>query len=361
MSVWTRRPALRWLVPVTVAALMVGGAAAGAIAAVTEPKLPPRSAAELLVDLQTAEVAGLSGTVVHTAELGLPALPATRGHGSADLGSLWSGSSTLRVWYAGPEQTRVALLGTLGQSDIIRNGQDLWVWESSENRASHWRLPEPDQRPAPSHLPPMTPQQAADLALAALAPTTEVTTGNTARVAGRDAYELVLAPRDAGSLIREIRLAIDAEHGIPLGVQVFGTESDPAVDVRFTQISFAAPDPAQFRFNPPPGATVTEDAPPAGLPHGALGEIDWPAATTVGQGWSTVLVARLPELANQRELEWLLQSLPTVSGDWGTGQVVGSHLFSVLITEDGRVLIGAVTPERLVEVAGDPAAALADE
>ena len=48
--------------------------------------LPPRSAAQLLVDLQTARLDGLSGTVVQTADLGLPPLPGlTGGQGDADL------------------------------------------------------------------------------------------------------------------------------------------------------------------------------------------------------------------------------------------------------------------------------------
>lgn len=365
MSVWTRMPGLRWLVPVAVATVVVGGgAAAGAIAATAEPELPPRSAADLLVDLQTADVAGLSGTVVQSADLGLPGLPETGGHGSADLGTLWSGSNTLRVWYAGLDQVRVALLGTLGQSDIIRNGEDLWIWDSRKNEASHRALPETGQRSPATAM--MTPMEAAEAVLAAIEPSTEVTTGNTAQVAGRDAYELVLAPRDERSLIGEVRLAVDGEHGVPLGVQVFTDGEDPAAELRFTQISFEQPDPEQFRFNPPPGATVTEAELLPSMPFGELGqgeagEHEWPAATVVGEGWTSVLVARLPGAIEREEFGWLLDGLPTVSGDWGTGQVLTSNLFSVLLTDDGRVLVGAVTQERLAEAAGDPAAALADE
>jgi outer membrane lipoprotein-sorting protein len=361
MSVWNRWPALRWLVPGVAAVLVAGGgAAASAISASTEPDLPPRSAAELLVDLQTAQVGALSGTVVQTADLGLPGLPETDGHGSADLGSLWSGSHTLRVWYDGPERVRVALLGTLSQSDIIRNGSDLWIWESGENRASHRTLPEQLTPPPPAHHGgmPMTPQQAAEAALAAIEPTTEVSTDDTTRVAGRDAYELVLAPRDDASLIREVRLAIDAERGLPLGVEVYGDGADPAFEVEFTQISFDRPDPEQFRFNPPPGVTVTEAELLPAMPFG-IGTP--PEVTVVGEGWTSVVVARLPEDVDLQALEPFLAALPSVSGEWGTGRALAGELFSVLLTDDGRLLIGAVTPERLGEVAGDPAAALEGE
>src|SRR3982751_6218552 len=133
MSIFTSRPAVRWLVPVAVAAAAVGGGALlNTLSAIASPTLPPRSAAQLLVDLQTARLDGLSGTVVQTADLGIPALPAI-GAGSSDLSSLVSGSHTLRVWYAGPDSARLALLGTLGESDVIRVGRDVWTWSSQSN------------------------------------------------------------------------------------------------------------------------------------------------------------------------------------------------------------------------------------
>src|SRR3954468_17171051 len=92
MSVFTSRPALRWLVPVTFTVLAVGGGAAvRAITAAADPTPPARSAAQLLVDLQTAKVEGASGTVVTRADLGVPALPAAGGPGAAEFASLLSG------------------------------------------------------------------------------------------------------------------------------------------------------------------------------------------------------------------------------------------------------------------------------
>jgi outer membrane lipoprotein-sorting protein len=359
MSVWTRYPALRWLVPgVTAVVVVGGGAAASAIAAQDEPDLPPRSAAELLVNLQTAQIGAVSGTVVTDAELGLPALPADREEGAPDMSALWSGSATLRVWYDGPERVRVALLGTLSQSDIIRNGRDLWMWDSGENAATHRVLPEGfADSPAPLH-PGMTPQELAEHALDAIEPSTEVTSDDTTRVAGRDAYELVLAPRDEASLVRQIRIAIDAEQSLPLQVQVYGDEAEPAYEARFTQISFEAPDPEQFRFNPPPDATVTEEELVPEMPSGNHpGLTDM---TVVGDGWSSVLVTSVPADLTTEGIGGFLALLPSVEGTWGSGHVFSSELFSVLLTDDGRLLIGAVTQERLTEAAADPAADLTD-
>ena len=85
--------------------------------------------------------AGISGTVTERADLGLPAIPDVGGDGSADWTQLLTGSHTLRVWSAGPAMSRVALLGSLGESDIVRNGADVWTWSSADNAATHLRLP----------------------------------------------------------------------------------------------------------------------------------------------------------------------------------------------------------------------------
>jgi hypothetical protein len=46
-------------------------------------------------------------------------------------------------------------------------------------------------------------------------------------------------------------------------------------------------------------------------------------------------------------LDAVVRKLPTVSGPWGSGHLLRGSLFSVLLTDDGRVVAGAVAPERL--------------
>ena len=111
MSIAVPATVRRWLVPASAALAVVGGGVAiGVVTNAADSALPPRSAEELLVDLQTAQVDGLQGTLTFRADLGLPPLPVPS-LGSADLGSLASGTHTLRVWYANPGQARIALLG----------------------------------------------------------------------------------------------------------------------------------------------------------------------------------------------------------------------------------------------------------
>jgi len=155
VSVFRSRPALRWLVPSAAAVVVIGGgAAAGTIAASADPSLPPRSAAQLLVDVQNAKVDGLSGTVVETADLGLPALSGLAGAtGGTDITKLVAGSNTARVWYAGQEKARVALLGALGETDVIRNGSDVWMWQSRDNSATHYTIPADAHDKTPTALP----------------------------------------------------------------------------------------------------------------------------------------------------------------------------------------------------------------
>ncbi|MEV6930032.1 hypothetical protein AB0M46_36880 [Dactylosporangium sp. NPDC051485] len=372
MSNFTSRPVLRWAVPAAAAVAVVGaGVAAKTLAVAAEPDLPPRTAAQLLVDLQTARLDGLSGTVVERADLGLPAIPLLTGDQSAKLSSLVAGKHTLRVWYSGPDKARVSLLGTQGQSDIIHNGNDTWIWDSQAKEAQHFTGSpgdgdKPGARPTPTDLP-TSPQEAADLALKAIDPTTQVTIGNSAKIAGRNAYELVLRPRDTASLVGEVRLAVDAQEKLPLRVQVLprGT-ANPAFEVAFTQVSFTRPDNAEFAFNPPAGTKVTEGNGAAKAAQeqqeqqhaGATGEK--PKTAVVGTGWTSVLVLRTSGAGadanadDTKKVQDAIGQLPTGNG----GRTFNSKLVSVLFTDDGRVLIGSVTPEKLTQVAADPAAQL---
>jgi len=412
MSIAVPTTVRRWLVPASAALAVIGGGVAiGVVTTAADPALPPRTAQELLVGLQTAEVDSLQGTVVFRADLGLPPLPVPS-LGSADLGSLASGTHTLRVWYAEPGQARVALLGRDTETDIIVNGTEAWIWSSREQQALHATLPEggiagllgggllggglpgvDGPLPSGSVMPPglptgLDPEMMSSLLLTFLEQFgTDVTTDSDATVAGRDAYELTIAPRDTRSLVDSIVIDIDAETNLPLRLAVLARDGGaPAFEVAFTELSLTRPDPAQFEFNPPPGTTVVEadeipaDGPLAvpdiiGSPGGPLpspddilpeGE-DWsmpePRFAMIGTGWTTVLAMRLPEPTESAEEEdpsfaELITLLPEVSGDWGSGRLLSTRLFSALLTDDGRVLAGAVGPELLYEAAADPAAQL---
>ncbi|MFI5955480.1 outer membrane lipoprotein carrier protein LolA [Cryptosporangium sp. NPDC051539] len=343
-----RRPSLRWAVPAVVLVLaLVGGGVSRMLTADASPSLPPRTASALLVDLQSALPQSFSGTVVQKSDLGLPSFPTSGAQGSSDFLSMLTGTHTLRVWYGGEDKQRVALLGSLGESDVVRNGNDLWTWSSTKNQATHTKLdPDDLKHPSPSAAP-STPQDAADWLLRSLSPSTDVSTDGTAKVAGRAAYELVLKPKDRASRVGQVRIAVDSEKKMPLRVQVFARgASTPAFEVGFTQVSFDAPDQAQFTFTPPPGATVSEGKP--GTTHEKLPK---DRITTVGSGWTRVgIVSDVTKPTEGRGGD-LLSALPKVSGSWGSGRLFESDLLCAVLTDDGRVVFGAVDPERLYQAA----------
>ena len=372
MTLFDRRPWTRWLVPLLVAFLVTAGVSGvTALTASAGDKLAPRTASQRLVDVQQARLEGLSGTIVQNADLGLPSLPGIGGSGSSDLTSMVSGSHTLRLWYAGPNRVRLSLLGSLGESDVVRNGTDLWTWASKDKTATHRTLPlSEDSAPSMSSASPVSPQQAADEALKAITPSTKVSTIGTSTVAGRSAYELLLEPRDAGSLVGSVRIAIDGKTHVPTRVQVFAKNaSNPAFEVAFTSFDPTAPAASVFTFNPPPGTKVTESgsAQPSGghsteAPSGDSGEKATAASAdkpkVVGSGWTSVVVAKLPTADGSKapggpgSLADMLKALPKVSGSWGSGHLLQGTLFSALLTDDGRVAVGAVAPDKLYAALG---------
>jgi outer membrane lipoprotein-sorting protein len=365
------RLSTRWAVPSVLAATLLTGSLVLPRLASADPELPPTTAAELLADVAGARAQGFSGTVVQTTDLGLPQLP-NHGPEASEIGSLLAGSTTLRIWYDGAERNRVAVLGTLAESDVVHDGRNVYLWRSDSNTALHATLPAHERKAAERAPLPVTPapspQEAAQRALAALEPSTVVRLDGTATVAGRDAHELVLEPRDAESLVGSVRIAVDAATSFPLRVQVVPRGAQTAAfETGFTEISFTAPGDEVFRFSPPPGATV-EEVDPSAVHRGSHGVAPGETASpdgrpaVVGEGWTSVLVLRdvdpsaQPDGGGDPLVGTLLDALRPVQGAYGTGRLFTSSLLSVLWLDDGRLLAGAVGPDVLERAALDPAA-----
>jgi outer membrane lipoprotein-sorting protein len=317
----------------------------------------------LLAAVGNSKVGGFSGTVVEKASLGLPELPdlgSATSSGSANVLGLLSGSHTIRVWYAGENKQRVALLDKLGEQDVFRDGRQVWQWNSDTRTAIHMTLPTGADVRTPDTLPSITPDEAAQRALSLIEPSTTVTTDRAAVVAGRAAYVLVLTPKDSRSRISSVRISVDGKTMVPLGVQVYAKGSDRAAfDVAFTRFNDSAPSDDNFAWTPPPGATI-QQAPAtkhvaAGLPAGK----PLPAGSsvsTIGGGWTTIVkitgVPSLTELGKAANATGLvLGVLPEVKGSWGTGRLFQSSLVTALITSDGRAFVGAVDPALLEQAA----------
>jgi outer membrane lipoprotein-sorting protein len=268
----------RWGVPAGAVALTgvvaAGFAMSGAQAA---PSLPSRTPVQLLAAVNSARVLPpMTAVVQESAALGIPSLPNV-GTGDALSALSWlSGSHTVKIWYADPAHVRMAVPVQLGESDVRRDGRNVWYWSSKTNQATHLVLPA-GAATAPqgsnSTFTPTapTPQQLAKQALAAVGPTTKVGLQQNVSIAGQPAYQISLAPKDSRSLIGEIRIAIDAQRALPLRVQIFARGSgSPAFQVGFTSLQFGTPAASNFAFTAPPGAQVKTITVPAGAAPGML-------------------------------------------------------------------------------------------
>jgi outer membrane lipoprotein-sorting protein len=380
----------RWAVPAGAVALVAAVTAGSmATAAAASPALAPRTPTELLTALaQAGPPPPLTGTVSETADFGIPQLPGAQNPTSVL--SLLSGTHTIQLAYGGPGHARLALPFPLGETDLIRNGSTAWIWQSSTDSVERILLPaHPAAQPGPaaSRSPtesPLTPQQAARKALAAVGPTTSVTVGPTTTIAGEDAYQLVIAPRDSRSLVGKVVIAVDAQHpGVPLQVQIFARgAASPAFDTGYTQISFSPPPASTFDFTPPAGATVHTVTPPAPQTGSTPAPQPSPPAgqSVVGTGWLSVAVLPASALSglsgnaagalgqaaqsasagpgagsggvdSAAVLAALLKSAKQVSGtSWGSGRLLQTSLVSVLITSS-HVFAGAVDPSVLYRAA----------
>ncbi|MFD4607748.1 outer membrane lipoprotein carrier protein LolA [Streptomyces sp. NPDC058440] len=387
-----RRKAARYVVPVTV----VGVAAATiglvpALAASGDPDLPKITAQQLIEKIAKSDVEQLSGTVKISTDLGLPNLGGLEsglasgamggGDGSSadpasKLPELASGTHTLRVAADGEDRQKVSLIESAAEYSLIHNGKDVWGYDSKSNEVFHGTAADSGRKHRDEV--PATPRDFADEALKSVDDTTSVKVDGTAQVAGRDAYRLVIEPKHAsGTTVGAISIAVDAKTGLPLKFTLTPASGGAAVvDAGFTRIDFARPAASTFDFTPPKGAKVTEEKDAA--THAGQGaerkagpgrQFHEPGAQEkglaekgpeiIGKGWNSIAVfdtgtkGGIPSSAGKGEFGGFLDSLgDQVSGTFGKGTVFSTRLVNALITDNGKVYVGAVTKDTLVKAAG---------
>ncbi|MFI6490686.1 outer membrane lipoprotein carrier protein LolA [Streptomyces sp. NPDC050564] len=374
-----RRKAARYVVPVAVVG--VAAATIGLVPALADsgdPDLPKITAQQLIEKIAKSDVQQMSGTVKISTDLGLPNLGglessfasgAAQGDGgsSADpqskLLELASGTHTLRVAADGPDKGKVSLLDSAAEYSVIHNGNEVWAYDSKSNEAYHATAPKSESQKEKEDVP-STPKDFADEALKSVDETTSVTVDGTAQVAGRDAYKLLIKPKQSGSTVGAISIAVDAKTGLPLKFTLTPASGGAAVvDAGFTKVDFARPAASTFDFTPPKGAKVSEGddlkseekAQPKGGEDFAKG-LD--GLKTLGKGWNSIAVfdtggQGVPSgSSGNGDVDGFLNSLGDhVTGKFGSGTVFSTRLVNALITDDGKVYAGAVTKDALVKAA----------
>ncbi|WP_328927105.1 DUF2092 domain-containing protein [Streptomyces sp. NBC_00190] len=397
----TSRKVARYAVPVAVAGVAAATVAmVPAFATAGGPDLPKVTAQQLIEKIAASDVQELSGTARITTDLGLPKIASgllggagvTGGSAAPEdkVAQLANGTHTFRVAADGPDRQKLTFLDGKDEYSLIHNGNDVWGYDSKSNEVFHEKAaPEAgkdggaaDHKKAADRLA-TSPQQLAEEVLKAAGPTTDVGVGDTAQVAGRDAYQLVLKPKQAGSTIGAIQIAVDAKNGVPLRVQLLSSQGGkPIVDAGFTKVDFAKPSADTFNFTAPKGAKVTEGSDGHGRGEGkAEGDKHWKALESfpgldaltggangkgetkvLGEGWATVAQIdtgagrSLKDLENNKdapkEAKQFMSSLgDKASGKFGEGRIFSTRVVNALITDDGKVYVGAVTKDQLVKTA----------
>ena len=391
-----RRKAARYIVPVTVVG--VAAATIGLVPALADsgdPDLPKITAQQLIEKIAESDVQQLSGTVKISTDLGLPDLgglesgllsgAAGKGGGeggssadpTAKLAELASGTHTLRVAADGPDKQKLSLLENAAEYSVIHNGEDVWGYDSKSNEVYHGTSSKSPEH-GKDQQPPAMPKDFAEEALKAVDDTTSVTVDGTAQVAGRDAYKLVVKPKQSGSTVGAITVAVDAKTGMPLKFTLTPASGGAAVvDAGFTKVSFAEPAASTFDFTPPKGAKVTEEK-DSGKASGEtpskapgkpfdLGEAPGHKAgkglgghdgmKTIGEGWTAIATfdtggEGVPSGKAGGEFGGFFDSLgDKVHGTFGSGTVFSTRLVNALVTDDGKVYAGLVTKDALVKAA----------
>lgn len=380
------RISVKWLPAIVVPAVIVAGVLAVPAQAGAAVDLPDKTPAQILLMVRDSTVKSFSGAVEQSSDVGLPSVDLGAGMSGSTATStsegtpggtsqapdavtagavssaleLLTGSHKARVYVDGPSKTRVQILDKLAERDLIVNGTDAWSYDSQTNEVSHVALPADLEATmadkaaalksrAPADL--STSAQLAEHFLTAIDPSTTVSVGTDGRVAGRDAYELVLTPKTPDTLVESVTIAVDAETGFPLRVTVAAVgQKAPAFELGFTSVDFSTPSADRFAFTPPTGSTVTEVPLPTAA---ALEKMTSEAApdepkgdlpTVTGSGWNTVAEIPASSVPDGLSASPLLTQLTTgVAG----GRVLSTSLVNVFLSTDGRVFVGSVPLELL--------------
>jgi len=312
-----------------------------------------------------------------------------------DLVEIISGTHEARIYVDGPDKLKIQILDPMSERSITVNGDTVWFYDDDklaaqymtidsaelEAKASEYEAEnaaEIEQYIAELPFDINNPAEVADYVLAEASEYSTITVGADQNVAGRAAYELIATPLAAESTVQYVSVAIDAETGMALNVKVVAKgQVEPAMEIGFTSIDYSTPDASIFEFAPSSDVTVTEMEMPeeftidgetytkeelqAELEASKPTEAEYEELkaqyeamdnkpVVYENGWATVVEMTLSDEMPVEMFQSELFSEMTRQVDGG--QVISTSLVNVLITDDGRVLAGAVNTDYLLEIAG---------
>ncbi|HYX86175.1 MAG TPA: hypothetical protein VE777_14480 [Gaiellales bacterium] len=271
-----------------------------------------------------------------------------------------------RLWYASGK-LRMEFQTDAGDTQLLLEGDRVVVYDAADGTAYSAILP---SIPIPQST--RTGLAGANTVLRILAGNAAISRPVPGTAGGRPAYTVRIAPTHDGGLLRSAALAVDAETGTPLRLDLYGAGgSQPLLEFALSDVSYGDVDPSVFRlrlpfgmhpqpirFGPPPsvGGAVACSAPPtlAGLElrtcREATRSTDVPGRLLVyGRSLSSVLVFEQAGGGEAGGGLWGL--LPSISVSGADGRELVTGLGTVIRFDRGGVtytVLGSM-PKPVVE------------
>lgn len=236
----------------------VGGGTAIALAAAGTGPVPPRKPLPQAVHdaLAAPSVRGITASITFTNHL----IDSSDIQGSDPILT----GATGRLWLSGDHRLRLELQSDSGEdAQVVVNGNSFWAYDPSARTVYEGTLPQERQRqrhPATDRVPTVARIQNE---LQRLAQHLTISGAQPADVAGQPAYTVSVSPKHDGGLLGSAQLAWDAVRGVPLRVAVFAHNStEPVLELKATDISYAAVPASVFSISPPGGTKVVRVSAP---------------------------------------------------------------------------------------------------
>jgi outer membrane lipoprotein-sorting protein len=264
----------RLLAGLTALIIVAVGGSAIAVAAVGNGPVPKKRSLASAVHkaLSAKAVNGLSAHITFTNNL----IGSTNLQGSDPLltgapGRLWIGDGRIRL----------ELQSDSGNdAQVVFNRGAFWVYDPAMNVVYRGKLPaltfkatdkssgsskqKQDSVPTIAQIQKAIKRLATHLGISGATPTD---------VGGQPAYRVAVSPKSNGGLIGGLKLAWDANHGVPLDFAVLAKgSSTPVLELKATGISYGPVPASVFTIKPPSGTKVVHVSVPKATGSGSAGK-----------------------------------------------------------------------------------------
>jgi outer membrane lipoprotein-sorting protein len=232
----------------------VGGTAIAVAAAGNGPVPKRRSLAAAVHRALTGRpVRGLSATITFTNNLiGSSEIQGTDPLLNGGQGRLWVGDGRIRL----------EIQSDNGDAQVVFNRGSFWAYDPAMNVVYRGSLPagsSSDARKSATKHEAIPTIAQIQKDLNGLAKHLSLSGARPTDVGGQPAYRVAVSPKAGGGLIGAVKLAWDANHGVPLDFAVYARgDSTPVLELQATGVSYGRVPPSVFNITPPSGAHVVK-------------------------------------------------------------------------------------------------------